>query len=192
MSSVVISTARGTNVRCATSTARAISGRCTVARGTGAASQALPRITSTSVGRRGEHRADGRGVLHRRAGAAGPALSRLRGPRVRSADLADRIGAALQGEWYSTTCPVHVDTTPSCTFKDGDRGIAFHCFAGCPSKAVADAMARRLHVRVADFFFPPTLVATYDYLDEQGDLLFQTVRSDPKAFTPRRPAGPRG
>lgn len=36
---------------------------------------------------------------------------------------------------------------------------------------------------------PGRIVATYDYLDEQGTLLYQVVRFDPKAFKQRRPGG---
>src|SRR5262249_35656556 len=35
----------------------------------------------------------------------------------------------------------------------------------------------------------PRIVATYDYRDEQGNLLYQTVRYDPKDFRQRRPDG---
>jgi hypothetical protein len=34
------------------------------------------------------------------------------------------------------------------------------------------------------------IVATYDYIDERGDLIFQVVRFDPKDFRQRRPARP--
>jgi hypothetical protein len=34
---------------------------------------------------------------------------------------------------------------------------------------------------------PARIVATYDYRDEQGNLLYQAVRKDPKGFTQRRP-----
>lgn len=35
----------------------------------------------------------------------------------------------------------------------------------------------------------PRLTATYDYVDERGELLFQVCRYDPKAFRQRRPDG---
>jgi hypothetical protein len=35
----------------------------------------------------------------------------------------------------------------------------------------------------------PSIVATYDYRDEKGVLLFQVCRFDPKDFRPRRPDG---
>lgn len=38
----------------------------------------------------------------------------------------------------------------------------------------------------------PRIVATYDYLDESGKLLFQTVRYEPKDFAQRRPDGKGG
>jgi hypothetical protein len=34
-----------------------------------------------------------------------------------------------------------------------------------------------------------SIVATYDYLNESGKLLFQSVRFDPKSFSHRRPDG---
>lgn len=38
----------------------------------------------------------------------------------------------------------------------------------------------------------PVIVDTYDYIDESGDLLFQTVRYEPKDFNQRRPDGKGG
>lgn len=35
---------------------------------------------------------------------------------------------------------------------------------------------------------PSHIVATYDYVDENGELIFQVVRFDPKDFRQRRPA----
>ena len=37
----------------------------------------------------------------------------------------------------------------------------------------------------------PKIIATYDYTDENGALLFQAVRFEPKEFRQRRPDGPR-
>lgn len=38
----------------------------------------------------------------------------------------------------------------------------------------------------------PRIVATYDYTDEAGTLLYQSVRYDPKDFKQRRPDGKGG
>ena len=38
----------------------------------------------------------------------------------------------------------------------------------------------------------PRIVATYDYRDERGELLYQVVRFDPKGFRQRRPKGGNG
>src|SRR5436305_289015 len=38
----------------------------------------------------------------------------------------------------------------------------------------------------------PRIVATYDYTDETGRLLYQVVRMDPKGFSQRRPNGKGG
>ncbi len=38
----------------------------------------------------------------------------------------------------------------------------------------------------------PHIVATYDYRDERGTLLYQSVRYEPKDFRQRRPSGKSG
>jgi len=73
-------------------------------------------------------------------------------------------------------------------------GFLVHSFAG------DDAIACKDYVR-AKLGLPPwngkangsvqakTLAATYDYLDEVGELLFQVLRYEPKGFSQRRPNG---
>lgn len=66
-----------------------------------------------------------------------------------------------------------------------------HCHAGCPLEAILGA----LDLKKADLFPPsnrngkPEVVATYDYCDEQGAVLFQVCRTLPKGFFQRRPDG---
>ena len=116
-----------------------------------------------------------------------------------AAELAERLDAKRRGDWYDTICPAHDDDTPSSSFTDGDRGIVFKCHRGCTSGAIAEAMARKLGIRVADFFHANglrspkrTIAATYDYTDESAQLLYQAVRFDPKEFKQRRPDGQGG
>jgi len=74
--------------------------------------------------------------------------------------------------------------------------VLVKCQAGCSAKAVVDALG----LRMADLFANgggkkartgngsrANIVATYDYRDEAGKLLFQVCRFDPKDFRQRRP-----
>ena len=88
-------------------------------------------------------------------------------------------------------CPAHQDKGPSLAVKDGREGILLHCHAGCSAESVLTA----LNLAPADLFPDKptspqrTVVATYDYQDEDGRLLFQVLRYSPKGFAQRRPNG---
>jgi len=114
------------------------------------------------------------------------------------------------GSQYLARCPFHSDSQPSLSI-DGEEGI-FHCF-GCGASGDAFDFYGRLKNLSG---FPETvqgigasfniqgsgipsmgnskrqIVATYDYTDETGKLLYQTVRYDPKDFRQRRPDGKGG
>ena len=66
------------------------------------------------------------------------------------------------------------------------------CFAGCLTKDVCKAMG----IKMADLFSDDgairRIVAKYPYIDEDGKLLYQNVRFDPKDFRLRRPNGQGG
>jgi len=99
-------------------------------------------------------------------------------------------------------CPFHDDHQPSLSvnFDDG----LFHCF-GCSAKgSIFDFYMKRHGV---DFSVAKEALAkeaglsgksgkkvvkAYDYKDETGKLLFQTVRYEPKDFKQRRPDGKEG
>jgi hypothetical protein len=109
-------------------------------------------------------------------------LSRLRGVRE------------TENGW-DALCPAHDDQNPSLGIAVADDGtVLLKCRSqGCS----ADAICKALGLTLADLF--PTrqlngkasnsrkVVATYDYVDAGGRLLFQVVRFDPKAFRQRRP-----
>ena len=98
---------------------------------------------------------------------------------------------------WSARCPAHEDRRASLSITQGDNGGAvLHCHAGCEPAAVVAALGLTL----ADIMPPraepagkakgngkPRIVATYDYRDEAGNVLFQVVRYDPKDFRQRRP-----
>jgi hypothetical protein len=91
---------------------------------------------------------------------------------------------------WSACCPAHNDSTPSLSISNGNQGVVLHCHAGCST----DNIVAELGLKMADLFDTPQsngseIVATYDYTDERGDLLFQVVRKPGKRFLQRRPDG---
>lgn len=117
-----------------------------------------------------------------------------------------RIGSRLMAK-----CPFHEDGKPSLSLDEKDQ--LFHCHAGCGGGSVIDAWALFEGVSVKDAFSmierhlgfpkkqemapqkttpPPAdrkLVKSYDYRDENGELLYQVCRFDPKDFRQRVPNG---
>ena len=120
-------------------------------------------------------------------------------------DLKSYFSSELQSMKTKSTklaralCPFHDDTNPSLSvnFETG----RFNCF-GCDEKgSLFDFFMKKNGVD-----FPTALNALadiagvsskpegkvskiYDYTDESGNLLFQTVRYEPKDFRQRRPDG---
>lgn len=118
--------------------------------------------------------------------------------------------ATRSGDQWSGCCPAHDDQSASLSFRDVEDRTLVNCHKGCSFKAIAAALG----LKPRDFFHaiggsptapagPSTkrraeakaaadhqaIVKTYDYQDEQGSLLFQKVRTDPKGFFQRRPDG---
>lgn len=115
-------------------------------------------------------------------------------------------GVTRNGGGFLARCPVHEADgnghRPSLSVKqDGDR-ILIHCFGGCATDQVLAALG----LEARDLFTDEPkhtklngskpglgrLVATYDYQDEAGRLLYQATRHDPKDFRARRPDGAGG
>lgn len=93
---------------------------------------------------------------------------------------------------WKALCPAHEDKTPSLSIKVDKGKVLLKCFSGCtyeqinaalnldkpaPPKAKAKP-AKAVKKRV---------VATYDYKDIDGTLLYQKVRYEPKTFSIRKP-----
>jgi putative DNA primase/helicase len=95
-----------------------------------------------------------------------------------------------KGKGFIARCPAHEDRAPSLRIDEGDGKVVLYCHAGCDTRDVVAALG----LQMADLFDPEpsstgerTIDATYDYTDENGQLLFQVVRYFPKAFGQRRP-----
>lgn len=94
-------------------------------------------------------------------------------------------------------CPAHNDQSPSLSVSQSEGRILVHCHAGCSQTAVIEALKARdlWPSRKKD---PPQkrkIVATYNYTDGQGTLIFQVCRyrtPKGKTFKQRRPDGSGG
>lgn len=106
---------------------------------------------------------------------------------------------------WQAKCPAHDDRKASLSIAEGGKGIVLTCQAGCDTRAVVEALGLTL----SDLFAASStthslaqgasngtpkrhIVATYDYTNEQGQLLFQAIRYEPKGFSQRRPDGKGG
>ena len=111
--------------------------------------------------------------------------------------LAHALEAKRSGVHWMARCPAHEDRTPSLSISRGRNGRTLVlCHAHCPQTAVLDALRDR------NLWPPPKtngrdrmngsrrIVATYEYLDEAGTLLYQVCRYAPKDFRQRRTPGP--
>jgi putative DNA primase/helicase len=90
------------------------------------------------------------------------------------------------GNGWSARCPAHDDQHNSLSVSTGNDGrLLIYCHAGCSFESISSALNinRSTGKRI---------VATYDYIDEDGELLFQSVRFEPKNFLQRRPDGTGG
>lgn len=114
---------------------------------------------------------------------------------MRADDLISQLrNVRKSGSGYIACCPAHDDRRQSLSVTAGDDDrILLYCHAGCSPEQVTEALGLTL----ADLM-PETksqkrdIVATYDYTDAEGKLVFQVVRFHPKDFRQRRPDGKGG
>jgi putative DNA primase/helicase len=93
-------------------------------------------------------------------------------------------------EQFQALCPAHNDSNPSLSIKivEGES-IKMHCHAGCDIEKILDSIG----LEKSDLYKQKNIqkkqkrteVATYSYEDEEGKLLFQVIRTDPKGFFQR-------
>lgn len=94
------------------------------------------------------------------------------------------------GYWMAS-CPAHDDRTPSLEVSVGDEEkVLLRCHAGCATETVVESLG----LKMSDLFPGPkrskgAILATYDYTDANGKLLYQAVRCEGKRFFQRRPDG---
>jgi putative DNA primase/helicase len=106
-----------------------------------------------------------------------------------------------EGPGWTALCPAHDDKRASLSVTEGKDGkLLLHCHAGCKFEDVIRAAGverqrgngNGRHDAVRIERGRPGIVAEYDYTDENGVLLFQVVRYEPKDFKQRHPDGKGG
>jgi putative DNA primase/helicase len=90
--------------------------------------------------------------------------------------LAVEIAGPKHGEWFDHEGQVGGGPWQLLTIK-----------GGMTNGAAIEWLRSQIGIEIAPA--SPRIVNTYDYCDEQGELLFQVVRFDPKDFRQRRPDG---
>lgn len=103
--------------------------------------------------------------------------------------LAGLKGVRRNGTGWMALCPAHADKSPSLSVREENGRVRLHCFAGCSTEAICAARGIELSELFGDNGGASRIVAEYDYRDENGKLLFQVVRFEPKDFRQRRPDG---
>lgn len=109
--------------------------------------------------------------------------------------VADHTGRPVRGSGAnrSAVCPAHDDNDPSLSITRAHDRVLINCQAGCD----IDAILQEIGLTRGDLFDKPhertdktarpVLIATYEYTDPQGKVLFCKGRYQPKDFRVWRP-----
>ena len=119
-------------------------------------------------------------------------------PFQKIADALERRGygpGKKSGKNLRFRCPAHDDKSPSLDVAEGREGSALLICRShnCPSEAILNAVDLELKDcfpdddRAKKLPLKDRIVATYDYRDENGQLLYQSIRLYPKDFRQRQP-----
>jgi putative DNA primase/helicase len=103
------------------------------------------------------------------------------------------------GKSAMAMCPGHEDNKQSLSVGQNHKGDALlNCFAGCPTPDIVKLLGMSMPDLFADQADmqpdtgQPKIVAIYPYVNEDGELQNEVVRTDPKGFRQRRPDGKGG
>lgn len=95
-------------------------------------------------------------------------------------------GVTPSGNGYDCLCPAHDDRGASLSISEGADRHLLYCHAGCAQDDILDAVGlswRDIVYKAGPNYSEPE--ATYDYVSEDGVLLFQVVRFPGKVFRQR-------
>ncbi len=106
-------------------------------------------------------------------------------------------GLKQRKDGYIGLCPAHDDRNPSLSVTEKDGRILLKCHANCETADIVKALGLEMKDLFSDNgktkskpkYEAKEKPITYDYLDENGNLLFQVCRTGSKRFYQRRPDG---
>jgi hypothetical protein len=102
--------------------------------------------------------------------------------------LGNLKGVRRNGPGWMALCPAHEDRNPSLSVREEGGRILLHCHAGCRIDDILIVMRLTMADLFSDTGQPEQkTIRAYRYVDENGALLFEVVRYDPKNFRQRRP-----
>lgn len=101
------------------------------------------------------------------------------------------------GTGWIALCPSHDDSTRSLSVTEKDGKVLMKCFASCEVQTIVSDLGltmKDLFTENLNESYPKSepkrqIKAIYDYTDEDGKLVFQSLRYEPKGFSQRRPDG---
>lgn len=118
-------------------------------------------------------------------------------------DRFERVSPCRRASTWKARCPAHDDRSPSLTIWVGRKGfLLVRCWAG--RQCSLPAILGKVGLRMSDLFPPEQrnaygvdaaprparrAVATYPYCDEEGLVLYEKLRYEPKDFRQRAPDG---
>lgn len=101
-------------------------------------------------------------------------------------------GVVRSGDGFMALCPAHADTNPSLSIRKENGKVLLKCFAGCTTEAICAALNLEVRELFDGAVRRPQVVAEYNYVDKEGKLVFQVLRTNPKGFWQRQPDGKGG
>lgn len=98
------------------------------------------------------------------------------------------------GNGYTSLCPSHADKKNSLAITESSNGkLLLKCHAGCSFEQIIAALNLSAngdeHKANNGIESLKKIQAIYNYTDETGNLLYQSIRYEPKDFRQRRPNG---
>ena len=113
---------------------------------------------------------------------------------MKTEEILNKLGGVFEtSNGWQARCPAHQDKKQSLSIAEDGGNTLLYCQAGCETADVVAAMGLQMRDLYEDESSPRRrLVVGYDYKDENGRLLYQTCRFEPKDFRVRRPDGNSG